>query len=364
MNSTKSLIDQLTGGFLVQAEAITQPLRERLVSEIAARRDQPLFLILDAVKKLLDDFAPSYAGVLVDAEMTTAAAGMADLWGQVPKNVMPEFGPVFVDAPPILPDFMEQAGETRKIIFPKHDEAVQDLLRRNVVTRDTFDQLADDAKQRAFTVAGDHSTATIDKFRQALIEDIDEGTSLRGFRNKLAQVVDTSAYSPSHIENVYRTNVQAAFSRGQSEIHKHPIVSDVFPYAKYTAVRDSRTRPTHAAMMHLGLDGTSYYWADDPLWEMYTPPWHFQCRCNKRFVTRHEAARNGVTSAREWVSTGSRPPMQSRLWYMPPRDPKFVGPGTLAMSLDGHGTDCCGEVRMSQHEWNRQLREIISGGVV
>jgi hypothetical protein len=155
---------------------------------------------------------------------------------------------------------------------------------------------------------------------------------LRGFREALAAKIDTSKIGPAHIENIFRTQTQSAFAVGQAELADNPIVRELFPYARYDATHDARTRPDHLALEKLGISGTNIYRADDPMWQYFTPPWGFSCRCTRTIITIATAARLGVVEAQEWLRT-SRPPEtpEHRLAFINFRPPAgFVGPGRMA----------------------------------
>jgi hypothetical protein len=112
-------------------------------------------------------------------------------------------------------------------------------------------------------------------------------------------------------------NVQAAYRDGRESLASHPIVDELFPYAEYFAIHDSRAEDTHLAMETLGLDGTGIYRTDDPVWDFFTPPWRWCCRCAKNLMTVEAAARKGVLEAKIWLDTGIKPPLISRLPEIP-----------------------------------------------
>src|SRR5690606_1921457 len=106
---------------------------------------------------------------------------------------------------------------------------------------------------------------------------IEEGASLGKFRAKIEDELGRGAIGPAHLENVYRTNIQRAFHDGYDEIANDPVVNELFPFQEYIPIHDSRTREEHLQLGKLGLDGTGVYWADDPMWELFSPPWDYQC---------------------------------------------------------------------------------------
>jgi uncharacterized protein with gpF-like domain len=83
-----------------------------------------------------------------------------------------------------------------------------------------------------------------------------------------------------------------------------------FRIVAYYATTDSRVRKNHLALEKLGLDGTNIYRADDPTWQRFRPPWDFQCRCSWVPITVEQAARRGVTEAKEWLARAAAMAME------------------------------------------------------
>ena len=209
------------------------------------------------------------------------------------------------------PDFVSQIfSETDVpdgVRFPRIEQSAESLMRRDILTREEFDAASEAARNKAFTVGRDLETGTIEDIRDGLAEDLSRGTSQRTFRDNIAQRLDGSPIGDAHLETVYRTNVQAAFRDGREALVSNPVVSAVFPFQRYDAINDDRVRPDHLALETLGLNGTGVYWRDDPFWDSFTPPVHFNCRCSIALVTEEQAARMGVKQAQEWVRTGQEP---------------------------------------------------------
>ena len=64
-----------------------------------------------------------------------------------------------------------------------------------------------------------------------------------------------------------------------------PDAMRVFPYVRYHARNDSKTRSAHEH-----LDGKIFH-KDDPFLKTHTPPWEFNCRCYLEEITEKEAQR-------------------------------------------------------------------------
>jgi SPP1 gp7 family putative phage head morphogenesis protein len=251
------------------------------------------------------------------------------VWGKLPPYTREELErpyrppiilPPGTQRPPEEPPIINRrfADGPEEIRFPKIEEAAKRLIERNVLTRDQFDAASERIQSESFTMAGDLEVDAIQTVQETIARDIAQGTSLGSFEDQLSERLETSRLGAGHLENVYRTNVQSAFRDGRESLVSNPIVSETFPYQEYIHIGDTRVRSTHAQMSKLGLDGTGIYRRDDPVWDRFTPPWDYQCRCTVRLVTIEAAARAGVEEAKLWLETG-RPPInpEHRINYIP-----------------------------------------------
>jgi SPP1 gp7 family putative phage head morphogenesis protein len=275
-DSRNKQIDAIIGRSLLVAETFASELRERLITAIsdnlvALSRNE----LLTAVREILDDVEPTLAAAMGDAEIMAFIAGVDSVENKLPALVRGE---------------------------------LEGRPRRN-----------------AFTVANLDTEDAIATVRDVLAESIAEGPSLQSFRKELEERLEGSRLGPAHLENVYRTNIQRAFHDGRDQLATDPTVQEVFPYREYIPIRDSRTRPDHLALETLGLSNTGVYRAEDPFWEIFRPPWDYQCRCSDNLLTIEAAARKGVIEAQVWQRTDVKPPLESRLPFISFRpDPSWV----------------------------------------
>lgn len=305
--------DLIIGRGLLSAETIARELRSRLVARLARRRFAPnTSELLDLARDTLAEFEPMLARNLYETELAGWIAGIADVAKRLPADAIRDVGqskggffgggtrwppvtvPLFGDEPPIVK-------------FPLIEAAAKRLLEKQVVTRDEFDALSAELKADAFTVAGQDSTAALEKIRDVLAEQVQRGPSLKQFKDRLAEEIDTSGIGPGHLENVYRTNIQAAYHDGHEQLARNSIVAEIFPYQEYLAIHDARTRPEHLELESLGLSRTGVYRRDDPFWDIFLPPWSWSCRCGVNLLTVEAASRRGVREAQEWMRTGEPP---------------------------------------------------------
>jgi hypothetical protein len=235
-------------------------------------------------------------------------------------------------------------GSPEGLHFPVIDEAVKSLREKNLVRRDEFDRMDAATRQKAFTVAGASSNETLGKIRDALADTAEEGADLETFREKvLADVEPSSFLSTGHLENVFRTNIQAAFSDGQMKVLSHPFVKSGFPYARYSSIDDDRVRHNHLALEKLGIDGGPCYRIDDPVFQTFRPPWDYLDRCSWFPTTVEQAAHMGVSEAKKWMESGVEPSPPAYVPMPPFRPPpnfqRSLNAAPLSIQLSMQGLD-------------------------
>ncbi len=172
-----------------------------------------------------------------------------------------------------LPTFQVEDGVHLETI----EEAARSLAAKNVLSRAGYDSLGAAARAKAFTVAGVDAEETLTKIRDALAKNVREGADYEAFRKEVLEAVDEGTFlSDAHQETVFRTNVQSAFSDGQMSVLSHPLVRSGFPYSSYDAIHDSRVRHDHLALERYGINGTNVYRNDDPVFQLFRPPWDYR----------------------------------------------------------------------------------------
>lgn len=153
-----------------------------------------------------------------------------------------------------------------------------------------FARLTDEAKTLAFSVTGIAKGDELDTVFNALQQAIEEGTPFEEFRKSAADVFERRGWTgPAafRVETIFRTNIQTAYSVGRYKEMQE--VKRDRPYWQYSAVNDSRTRPTHWAM-----NGKIYH-ADHPFWDTWYPPNGFNCRCGVITLSQDDIDSEGLT---------------------------------------------------------------------
>lgn len=174
----------------------------------------------------------------------------------------------------------------------KPTESLDQFSKRVPITKAEFNRLIARERAKVFTVAGVMEKDIIGNVQTLLTQAIDEGWSLQEFRHAIVKadvkytgtVFGTAAkqgepLAPFHVETILRTNFSDVYNRGRNALFNEPAVIPFVPAFQYSAILDTRTRETHAAM-----DGRIYP-RDDPIWSTWNPPNGFNCRCIKTAIT-------------------------------------------------------------------------------
>ena len=194
--------------------------------------------------------------------------------------------------------------QINRLDFPGSKAAATRLATRGIYTPEDFRRLSDEARSRAFTITAKITNEARQTVRDRIAEMIEVGADRQAFSKEF----ETLPLSPAHLEQVFRNNINSAYSEGIEDVLGTPLVGDQFPYRAYNAIIDDRVRPEHAVLEVMGIGGSNIYHKDDPVWTIFRPPWSWNCRCAWRPISIREAAKLGIEEAKLWLTTGIEPP--------------------------------------------------------
>jgi len=187
-----------------------------------------------------------------------------------------------------------------KVIFGQPPSQAIEYLRRKAFSPSThWFEVSAAAHARAFTVAKAAQVDVLADIRRALIDNMEQGGTLRDFQHQLKPLLEKKGWwgkreadgaqlgSPRRLRTIYQTNLQSAFmaarfSAALEATHSHP-------YWMYIAVMDGKTRESHAEM-----NGRVFRW-DDPIWQHIVPPNGINCRCQFVAISEDTLTRRGLT---------------------------------------------------------------------
>jgi SPP1 gp7 family putative phage head morphogenesis protein len=184
--------------------------------------------------------------------------------------------------------------EIKDLISIPFEEAIEAFSQTVTLTPEEFYLLADEAKAKAFTVAGVSKLDILNDVYKELNKVFEEGTPLGEFQKNVDKLFERKGWAkkdklPAYrVENIYRTNIQKHFQAGRYKQQTDPDILIRRPFWEYDAINDNATRPSHKA-----LDKTVKR-ADDPFWETYYPPNGFKCRCSVRSRSARDLERRGL----------------------------------------------------------------------
>ena len=208
-------------------------------------------------------------------------------------------------------------------------EAIEFFKDKVALTPDQYRALEEAVKVKAFTVSGITSLEVLTGILKQLESALNDGLTAKEFRDSVNEILVKKGYegmTPFQADNIFRTNIQTAYSVGRYKQMTDPEVLSRRPYWQYDAVNDERTRPSHLAM-----DGKVYP-ADHPFWDTWYPPNGFRCRCSVRSLSERDIAREGLQIETE-IPKLVEPPGRPAMPLMP--DPGFAyNPGKAAWKPD------------------------------
>ncbi|QIH08931.1 MULTISPECIES: phage minor head protein [unclassified Pseudomonas] len=168
-----------------------------------------------------------------------------------------------------------------------------------------WQEMLDQAHDKAFTVAKAMRLDLLSDIRGALETALQEGQTLKQFIAALQPTLESQGWwgkqvivdsqgvgelvqlgSPRRLKTIYQTNLQSAYMAGRKAEMEQ--TTETHPYWMYVAILDGKTRPSHRA-----LSGRVYR-HDDPIWSAIYPPNGFNCRCRVTALSESAAKRRGL----------------------------------------------------------------------
>ena len=159
------------------------------------------------------------------------------------------------------------------------------------MSKKAFNQLAEDERVKAFIVGGMARGDMLTAMHQSIDNALATGQSIKAWKKEVRELFTAKGWNQLQgfrLDNIFRTNIQTAYSVGR--YRQMTRVKDSRPYWRYSAINDSRTRPTHAA-----LHGRVVR-ADAPFWDMFYPPNGYRCRCTVTSLSDRDMKRKRLTA--------------------------------------------------------------------
>lgn len=158
-----------------------------------------------------------------------------------------------------------------------------------------YDEILHEAHHKAFTVAKVVKLDLLSDIQESLIQAQQKGQSFQSWKKELIPTLkakgwwgETEVTNPAtgevktifvgsrRLKTIYDTNMRTSYAVGR---YKSQMMSDM-EYLRYSAILDSRTRPSHSQKHGIVLPKT------DPWWDINYPPNGWRCRCKAQAVSK------------------------------------------------------------------------------
>jgi SPP1 gp7 family putative phage head morphogenesis protein len=173
------------------------------------------------------------------------------------------------------------------------EEALAFFREKAVLTGPEFEALAaelgDYAASLAFTVSNIAVADLLQDIYDEVLKALESGSTFWDFREGIDDIMARKGWAglaPYRLDNIFRTNLQAAYSVGRYK--QMTAIAERRPFWQYDAVNDSRTRPSH--MAH---DGKVHHHTH-PFWDKWYPPNGYRCRCRVNSLSAKEMEEEGL----------------------------------------------------------------------
>ena len=181
-----------------------------------------------------------------------------------------------------LHEITEEYLELNPFELP-YQEAVNAYAEVEPLMIEKFDEhLAKNIDDYNLYVKGNTDTTVSNLISRDLERNIKQGLTFKEWKSDVGRILQKTGTSAdgSYLKNVYRTNIQSAYNSAQQQEQRD--TKDFFPYLEYIGIDDVRQSDICET-----LDGTVRK-ANDPFWNTYYPPNHYQCRSRVTSMTEEQ----------------------------------------------------------------------------
>lgn len=195
---------------------------------------------------------------------------------------------------PAQPEHPASAGPPNlgfAIGLPPRD-AIAYLQSQGVVVSNSWKDLWQEARARAFTVAGVTRLDVLEDIHSALVQSLKMGRDKAWYHEHLQNTLQKKGWwgkgrmTARRLEFIWQQNVQDAYMAGR---YRAQLANSAHrPYWQYSAKIDARTRPHHKALHN------KVFRFDDVFWKTHYPPNGFRCRCRVRALSQYRFEKEGL----------------------------------------------------------------------
>lgn len=187
--------------------------------------------------------------------------------------------------------------------FKKPDELVARFKAKNPEAHFDYDEIKHDAHKRVFTIAKMMNLDLLKDMQNSLTKAFHNGVTFNEWKKDIIPHLKKSGWwgeievdnpksgkpkkvfvGARRLKRIFDTNLRTSYAGAK----KQSLDESSLEYYRYTAVLDSRTRPTHRAMHGIILP------KDHPFWKNNFPPNGWGCRCTVKGYSKKQLERKGL----------------------------------------------------------------------
>lgn len=189
--------------------------------------------------------------------------------------------------------------------FQKEPTAVYEYLQsKNAEIHFDYDEIIHDAHKKTFTIAKMTDLDLLKDMQNSLAQAFKDGTPFEEWKQSVKPMLAKKGWlgkikvkdpksgeekeiyvGNRRLKTIYDTNMRTAYAKARYESQ----MKSSGEYFRYTAVLDSKTRPTHRKLHGTTLPKT------DKFWDTNYPPNGWNCRCKVQVLTEAEMRARGIT---------------------------------------------------------------------
>ncbi len=189
--------------------------------------------------------------------------------------------------------------------FQKEPTAVYEYLQgKNAEIHFDYDEIMHDAHKKTFTIAKMTDLDLLKDMQNSLAQAFKNGIPFEEWKQSVKPMLAKKGWlgkikvkdpksgqekeiyvGNRRLKTIYDTNMRTAYAKARYESQ----MKSTGEYFRYTAVLDSKTRPTHRK-----LHGTTLP-KNDKFWDTNYPPNGWNCRCKVQVLTEAEVRARGIT---------------------------------------------------------------------
>lgn len=197
----------------------------------------------------------------------------------------------FADIPPLI---------ERGVAVLRPKEVLAFLRGKVPLNSRTIESLLKRMREQGVTITEQYRRQLLELLSEVMSEVAEERISLDAKIKRLDERLQEAGLDPAaprHLETIIRTHTNTAYTAGRLDALDTPELQEAFPYLIYRTVGNgvpgvNAVRPEHAKMHNKA------YLRSDRIWNTWTPPNGFNCRCGIVPATLNDLKALGIKPSR------------------------------------------------------------------